>query len=209
MFQFWFEKFISLVIPFFVMGSLIILLFYAFATEAFVEPADQAPFVQEMVEANKKNTKEKNISLKVAHRTDVEIKTYLTKVASEALSFNKSNFKESIQNVRPYFTEEGLKKYRNYLISSGIVEAVRTQDLQVGAYVEAPPLFLNSSVIKGTYKWLYEMPMVVSLTRGNIVENADNIDNSEFTLRLQITRVNEDEENPDGLKIEDWNVLAR
>lgn len=209
MFQFWFEKFISLVVPFFVMGSLIILLFYAFATEAFVEPADQAPFVKEMVEANKKNTKEKNISLNVAHRTDVEIKTYLTKVTSEALTFNKSNFKESIQNIRPYFTKEGLKKYRSYLISSGIVEAVRTQDFQVGAYVETPPLFLNSSVIKETYKWLYEMPMVVSLTRGNIVENADNIDNSEFTLRLQITRVNEDEENPDGLKIEDWNVLAR
>ena len=212
MFKFWYEKLIARVIPFFVVVSLIFLIFHAFATVAFVEPADQAPFVKEMVAAHEKKATSKVVPLNKAHRTDNEMKTYLTKVASESLAFRKENFTEVIQNIKPYFTEAGFEKYRKYILSSGIVETVRTKDVHVGAYVETPPLFLNDSVMNKKYKWLYEMPMVVSLVPNDqktLAEDADQYVNSEFTLRLQVTRVQDEDNAFDGMKVEDWIVVAR
>ncbi len=211
MFQFWYEKFIALFIPFFVFLSFFAIVFYAFYTVIAVPPAENAPFVQEIRETAAQNTAANVVKLDKPHRSESEMKTLLTMMASESLSFSKENFSEVLKNINPYFTDRGFKQYKDYLLESGIVESVRVNDYDMSVYIEDSPMFLNGSVVDDIYKWLYQMPVVVSFFPKNTetaAEDTDTFVNRKFNLRLQITRAKVGDD-PDALQIEDWIVVTR
>ncbi len=205
--EFGYEKFISRFIPMIAFFSIFVLIFYAFITVITLPDAEKAGFVQEIRDVAA-NSDEDVISQDVAHRSDRELQVWITTAVSEALSFNKDNFAENAKTVQPYFTDAGYQKYQEYLISSGIAESLRTQDLDMSVYIEDKPIFLNSSVIAGKFKWLYQLPVAVSLFPKNAVSDVSQTDkfvNRKIKLRLQITRSRLDD-NPEAMQIEDWVV---
>ena len=208
---FYFERSASILLPLFVVIAFVILIFYAFATTAYIAPADQAPFVQEMVAASEKKGADKTISLVAAHRSEDEIKNYLMVITSEILSFNRNNFSETMKTVRPYFTNGGFQKYQKYLLDSGIAETVRVQDVSLSSYVDVPPFFINSSALNNVFKWVYDVPVVISYTPlgrpsdERVGESAGN----EVYVRLQLTRAPDPENEFNGMKIEDWTISRR
>ena len=209
MFKFWYEKFIMTFIPLLVFISIFAIIFYAFYTVVSVPPAENAPFVQEIREDVSKEYSKHKITLDKPHMSDREIKAWISRVVSESLFFNKKNYSNVAKNIKPYFTESGFRKFQDYLITSGIAESIRTNEYNMSIYIEKQPIFLNSSVIHGTYKWLYQMPVVISffpIGGKQIAEDADKFINRDLQLRLQITRAKVDG-NPDVIQIEDWIVV--
>jgi hypothetical protein len=208
---FYFEKLVSVLLPIFVVLALILLIFYRFSTEVLVPPADQATFVQELVKVSEKKQAENTVSLMTPHRSESDIKTYLTRISSDILSFDKQSFSDVMKNIRPYFTDAAFSQYNQYLLDSGIAETVRTEDIKVSSYVDTPPFFVNSSVINNTYKWLYDIPIVISyIPLGhNMAEKSEDLVSTEVYLRLQITRVIDPDDKINGMKIEDWQVMGR
>lgn len=210
MFQFWYEKFISRFIPLLVFASVFTIIFYAFYTTISVPQPDKAPFIQDIrEEANKEDSKHK-VTLEKPHLSDNEIKNWISKAVSEALFFNKKSYSKVAKNIKPYFTDAGFQKFQDYLIASGIAENIRVNEYDMSIYIEKPPLFLNSSVINGTFKWLYQMPVVISFFptgKKNIAKESGKFINRKLTLRLQITRAKVDG-NPDIIQIEDWTAIG-
>lgn len=206
MFKFWYEKFIASFIPILVFVSVFGIVLYAFYTEISVPPADQAPFVQEIRKEAK--NKDNTADLISPHLTDSELKNWITMAISEALAFNKNTYGETIKKTRNYFTDAGFQKYQDYLITSGIAENIHTHDYDMSIYIQTPPLQLNAMVMNDTYKWLYQMPVVISFFptgQKSLAKDGDKFINRSITLRLQITRAKL-ENNPDAIQIEDWIV---
>lgn len=211
MFKFWYEKLAITLIPLLVFISFFVIVIYAFYTVIMVPPAENAPFVQEIREVAAKKKATNTVSLSKPHRADTEMKLLLTKMASEALSFNKETFSEVVKTIRPYFTDRGFQQYQKYLIESGIAENLRANDYNMSVYIENPPLSLNGTVVDGVYKWLYQMPVVISFfprEMETLAENSNSFVNRKINLRLQVTRVNLDDD-PDAIQIEDWIVTSR
>ncbi len=211
MFQFWYEKFVAAFIPILVFISIFLLIFYAFYTVIAVPPAEEAVFVQEIRKTAAEKESQNTISYANAHRSDGEIKTLLTKMVSESLSFGKDDFGGFLKTINPYFTDRGFQIYKNYLMSSDIVEIIRVNDYDMSVYIEQPPMSLNGMVVDNVYKWLYQMPVVVSFyPKGSdkFAENAGEFVNRKLNLRVQLTRgkVGDD---IDAIQIEDWVVTGR
>lgn len=210
MFKFWYEKFIMMFIPLLVFASIFGVVIYAFYTTVAVPPAEKAPFVQEIREESSKVDSKRRVTMEKPHLADNEIKNWISQVVSESLYFNKNNYGEVVKNIRPYFTDSGFQKFQDYLIASGIAENIRANEYDMSVYVEAPPLLLNSSVINDTFKWLYQMPVVISFFPTGGTKNAKETNqfiNRTLTLRLQITRANI-EGDPDAIQIEDWIAVG-
>ena len=211
--SFIFERLIARVIPILAISSFFIVLVYAFLTVAQFEitPSDNVEFVQDIRAEVSEKGKENMISLDKAHVMDNEIQNWISMSVSESLTFNKDDLSEVVGNIKPYYTEEGFKQFEQYLLNSGIATSIRSGDFDMGVYIEEKPIFLNSSVIDGKFKWLYQMPLAISFfpkNAGNVAENADRFVNRKVTLRLQITRAVLDDD-PDRLQIETWTVLGR
>lgn len=211
MFKFWYEKFAIVFIPLFAFFSFFMLLIYAFYTTFFVEPPDKAQFVQDIRQEQINLPDNKSISLDSQNLTDNELKNWITMAVSDSLSFNKDSFSEISTKIRPYFTDAGFDKYQDYLINSGVAENIRTNNFDMSVYIENPPLYLNSSVINNTFKWLYQMPVVISFYPKGQIEDpsvADKFINSKLSLRLQVTRAKVDDD-PNAIQIEDWVVVSQ
>lgn len=209
--KFRYESIILLILPFFVMASLLFIFFYAFKTTFFVPNAENVPFVQEMQQETAHNNKENIVPLHQAHRTEQEVKDFITTFTSEALSFNKSNFSTVIKKNRPLFTDSGFKKYRDYLLSSNILELIRTKGYEASLYTEAAPLLINSMTLDDKYKWLFEVPVVLTLfPQGDkkIIQRNGSYKNQNLMIRLQLTRA-KIEDDTNAILIEDWVVLNR
>ena len=162
MFKFWYEKLIATLIPLLVFVSIFAIVIYAFYTTVSVPSADTAPFVQDIRDAAAKPDSKNRTTLEKPHLSDNELKSWISRSVSESLAFNKDNFGTVAKNIKPYFTANGFKKFQDYLISSGIAENVRTNEYDMSVYIENSPLLLNSSVVDDTFKWLYQMPVVIS-----------------------------------------------
>lgn len=149
-------------------------------------------------------------ALAVQHMGSREVAMHLTDVIAEALSFNQSDYRAVTSGVQKYFTPEGYLQYTDFLRNSAFESSLTTQNLQSGAYVAGSPQELTRGVYGGVFKWVFEIPVTVSL----IPRNTDGYrsdtaapQNRNFTLRAQIARVN-DPQDPNAVKIELWQALA-
>lgn len=149
-------------------------------------------------------------ALTVQHMGSREVAMELSDIIAEALSFNQSTYRAVRSGVQKYFTGEGYEQYTHFLENSAFESALAAQNLQAGAYVSGNPQELARGVYDGAFKWVFEIPITVSLiplnTDGYRSDSAAP-QNRNFTLRAQIARVN-DPQDPNAIKIELWQVLA-
>jgi len=184
-------------------------LIYALKTEKEIEtPAQTA---QGMVGGDAANALEKEQSaLDIAHRTEKELKNWVTMVVSESLSAPRGDLKQMNESVRPYFTASGFAAYQAALENSGITEAVRNNNVSVSVLVEEKPLLLNATAVEDVYRWLFDMPIIISylpIGTQNLIGN-DQDSNTTLSLRVQMRRVPY-AVNREGVQVEGWTLTAR
>lgn len=143
------------------------------------------------------------------HLSAAEIGRSLPGGIADVLTFNKDNYKETVERARFYFTPNGYNQYLQFLNTAGIEQMLIAQNLQAGAYAEQDPLVLTHGVFDNAYKWVYEVPVTISFTR-NDAQGYDAGDiipqNRRFLLRAQLARVY-DPQYPGIVRMEIWQVL--
>lgn len=147
--------------------------------------------------------------LSVQHLGTGEVAMYFSDVLAEALSFNSSNFRSVTSSVKTYFTEEGYNQYMQFITSSGFEAKLRNENLQAGAYTEEEPVEMGRGVYDGVFKWVFQVPVTVSLIprqTANYEKNTAQPQNRDFILRAQFARVN-DPQYAGAIKIELWQVF--
>ena len=151
----------------------------------------------------------------VAHRTNEQLSSWLMSAVPALFNYNNKDMnKQYAENIK-LFNASGLALYRDYLAKSGFLLEMRDNKKQLTAMVPSAPQLLNDGVANDRYKWLYDVPLMVTL----IPEGASNLrqqkpDSRQLIVRLQLTRVTENEQRGDGqvldntIQIESWDVRA-
>lgn len=148
-------------------------------------------------------------SLTIQHLGSREAAMKLEEIIAEVLTFNKNDYRNVIAASQKYFTAEGYAQYTQFLTNSGFETLLSGQDLQAGVYMDGEPLELARGVYSGAFKWVFEIPVTVSLIpRASETYRNDETkpQNRSFLLRVQYARVN-DPQDPNAVKIELWQVF--
>lgn len=176
-----------------------------FAAPAEGEATAEGP---EGAEVEKKDSRpEDAVPLKQAHRASADISEWVTNAASEVMTFD-GEYKQELADSRKYFDEGGRAQYEAFLNDTKIKRVLESGKYEVRSYVSDVPLLLNEGAVKERYRWLYEVPVMVSyIPKGsNNYKNLEPV-NQAVVIRLQVGRT-ADAETDLRLKIERWNGKA-
>lgn len=214
MFKFWYEKLMMRVSFAFAFFAFIGVFIYAYFTEVMLElPGETAPFMasQNPEGFNESLEEAQTLPLNAPHRTDRELKVWITTAISEAMFLESEDLTKTKAAAEKYFTTAGWKQYEEYLRSSGTLDSIRKNKYRMSIFIEQQPLLMNGVEIQGVYRWLYQLPLTISFIPQNTVDllsARNDIVNRKMTLRVQLRRVRLPND-PDALQIETWNMSAR
>ncbi len=178
---------------------------YAYYTEQQLEEmGESAPFSTQAVVIDDSIETD---AIGKAHRTRKEMQVWIVDFASELLNIDAGNKAALMREVRPYFTDTAFKQYQQYLAGDNIMANIDARAIKMGAIIDQTPQLLNSGLIGGKYRWLFDVPAIVTLTPVNPGPHA-RPDNRKIMIRMQLGRAGDDS-NPQKIIIESWTVQPR
>lgn len=160
-------------------------------------------------EAPKHVMPENNTPLNQPHRDNGEISAWLTNSLSEAMTFDKADYKEMLKTDEQYFNKTGKTEYLKFLNDHNIMKVIESGKFDVRSFVQGQPLLLNEGAVNGVYRWLYEVPMMVSyMERGAKSYKDLEPVNQQLVLTVQVGRVSGVMDGT-AILIERWNGKAQ
>lgn len=138
-----------------------------------------------------------------AHMTTHALQEWVSQAVTNSLTLDKAQLDP--QKLSMSFEPYAVQEFQNWLQTSGVITDLQNRDVTLRAVAAAPPQLLSQGVLSGTYRWVFEVPVLVSyVPRGTTsLKTAAAIPQSRnFTLRVQIGRVNA--QNDTRVLIERW-----
>lgn len=152
-------------------------------------PAENLPEKQLDIEKIDIARDEDRVSLEDAHRTAKDMGTWAMKTVADSLSYTGGINKERLRNNLKIFSDTGSKQYLAFLSEHKILSTAQANAYDVHAYANDEPLLLNSGAVDARFRWLFEVPVMISyVQRGtNSYEDVEPI-NKKYRVRVQIGR---------------------
>ena len=92
---------------------------------------------------------------------------YLTQWASSVVrsvfNLNFAHVTKQLNAAKVNFTPEGWVAFQS-AVQTTLLQAVKSQKLQVSAIVTGTPIILSTQILKGYYTWLVRMPVLLTYT---------------------------------------------
>ncbi|MFN3700540.1 MAG: DotI/IcmL/TraM family protein [Alphaproteobacteria bacterium] len=148
------------------------------------------------------------ISLRYAHTTELEIANWLVTAVSNAMSFEVGEESNIAERNKSYFAQSGLEQFQSFLDANNIQKVIDSNRFNINSFVRERPLLLNSGTAQDRFRWVFEVPILVSYMNAETFNyKTDEPVNQNILLTIQIGRFH-DVEDPDNIfdvKIETWN----
>lgn len=172
----------------------------------------QAPFAYDPARnvAHEGVLPENAIPLDLSHRTPKEIGDWLMMAVSDSLSFEMPADGSKPLLKTEYFTASGFHQFEEFMDHTGIQRVLDSRKYNLRSFVRTAPLMLNQGAVQGHYRWLFEVPVMISYIEtgdfkyGGPAKTGKDPINQQITLTLQVSRVKEGG-GKDGILIEIWN----
>lgn len=141
------------------------------------------------------------------HRSSGDLGDWLSQAMSETLSFNASNYTDNMKLLAKGMSPEALTQYNQWVTSSGILAKLQSDNSQLNGSVEEKPFLVNEGPVEGRYRWLFEVPVLISfLPKGTTaLDKQPSSSDRKLIMTIQIGRVAESQ-LPDHVMIESWSV---
>ena len=141
------------------------------------------------------------------HRSAADLGEWLSQAMSETLSFNSDSYQDNLKLLTKGMNPEALAQYNAWATSSGILAVLQKNQMQLNGSVEEKPFLVNEGPVEGRYRWLFEIPVLISfIPRGaTALEKQPSSDDRKLLMTIQIGRVAESQ-LPDHVMIESWSV---
>ena len=164
---------------------------------------------QKQKDIKKGHLPENNLPLEQPHRDKASIAKWLMDAVSEIMTFTSPDPQTDLAHHLAYFSPAGQQEFQAFLVDTAIQPVLDDRRYVMRGFVQTTPRFLNEGVIDGRYRWLYEVPvMVSSLERSQgDYKNGGEAVNRKMIIRLQVGR-SDSAENDAGILIEHWTGKA-
>lgn len=148
---------------------------------------------------------ENAIPLDKPHRVTSDITKWVETATAEVMNFTSQNYQNDLSAAQKLFDNGGNSQYTTFLRDKNIMKVLESGRYKVNSHVEDTPLLLNEGVVQGRYRWLYQIPVMITYIDRNAsgYEDAKPI-NQKAQITLQVGR-SKDAENADALLIERWS----
>tara|TARA_B100001778_G_scaffold229117_1_gene190482 strand:+ start:1240 stop:1869 length:630 start_codon:yes stop_codon:yes gene_type:complete len=138
---------------------------------------------------------ENSSDIDTPHRAVAQLAKWSADIVVQALSFSNNTKDTLFEEIRSSFTASGWAAYQQFLADEGIARLVSANGV-VSCYTLQLPEVLAQGVLEGAYKWVYDVP--VSVTLNGRVET--------LNIVVQLTRVSRETDDEHDVKIETWKV---
>lgn len=143
----------------------------------------------ELVEEVKPPNPQNAIPMERPHRATAVLSEWIVNTASEIMTFDDPNVVQTLKLSEPYFEKKGRQQYLAFLEKNNIRKVLSSKKYKVRSYVNDAPLLLNEGPVAGRYRWLYEVPLMVSYMKRDVSDYKDAEPvNQQVVLRIQIGR---------------------
>lgn len=133
---------------------------------------------------------EDHIPLDRAHKDNDELGQWLMMALAESLTFSQGDINAVLTKTRFYFDDAGYAQYTAFLRESAIQQSLQSGRYTVHAFAQEKPLMLNQGAVDGRYRWLLEIPVMVSfIERGAKDYKKIKPVNKNFIFLVQIGRL--------------------
>jgi hypothetical protein len=141
------------------------------------------------------------------HRSSSDLGEWLSQAMSETLSFNADNYKDNMKVLSKGMNADAMAQYDAWVNSSGIMAVLQNNGMQLNGSVEEKPFLVNEGAVAGRYRWLFEVPVLISfIPRGSTgLDKQPSASDRKLLLTIQVGRVAESQ-LPDHVMIESWTV---
>lgn len=178
----------------------------------------QAPFAtgsaaaRPLTEAEKEAAAnpENMVPLNQPHRATKYIGEWAAATVAGAMSLEPATLNEHLDAQGKTFIPQALEEFKGYLSKTGILASLQVHNQQMQAFVGGDPTLLNEGVFQDSYRWLYDVPLTVTVMPSGTKTykgNESKTSTQKLTVRIQIGRA-KGPGAPDGMAIEHWTVLG-
>ncbi len=151
-------------------------------------------------------SEETAITIDQPHRTPNKTLEWVATLASRSLNLDPLRYESHIADAATYMTPYAQDELKAYLNKDQLLDAVRSNNLTMRAFVEGPGRILNQGAVQGRYRWLVETPVTVTfLPRDTIDYSEVTPKNRRMKIRTQIGRVPQG--GNEGMIIETWDAI--
>lgn len=88
--------------------------------------------------------------------------------ATEVMTFGFSDYDTKLYSTRFLFTEEGWRKFAPAIMESEVLKTVRKSQQIITAVPRNKPVILWEGVSRGQYKWVVQVPLLLSIRAGEL-----------------------------------------
>lgn len=170
----------------------------------------KAPFADSDVKIDEsiKGLPQNAIPLDQPHRSDDDVTRWVITSVSQALTFQDVDYEKEInQAVEQFFTTASAAQYQSFLTDKKIVDVLKGKRYRMNSFTQGDPVLVNEGALKGRYRWLYEVPVMVSyMDRRNFDYREKNAINQQYSLQIQVGRSDQARVDGEGLAIESWTT---
>lgn len=142
------------------------------------------------------------------HRMAVDISEWLVTVVSESITFEEPRYQDDLKKTVHYFSKNGRESYRSFMSEQGVAGILESKKYYIRNFVEEVPILLNEGPVDGRYRWLYEVPVMLTyMDRSMLDYKGFEPETRHFLLTVQIGRSPETDEEI-GVLVERWSGKA-
>lgn len=164
----------------------------------------QAPFAYDGAKADDEKKNSSIVPLKHAHTNHAVVGKWLIEAVSEAMSYKVEDKVNIYEKNKMFFNENGLGQFRRFMLDNNIEKVVDSKRFNIRSFVKEDPLLLNSQSVDNRYRWLFEVPLMVSYMDSKDFDyKSDDPVNQHLVLTVQVGR-SDDADNELGVLIETW-----
>ena len=98
----------------------------------------------------------------IASLPDEAVISWAERVVKRVYDFDYLNYRQTLQDLRQYFTQAGYADYLSALKFSTNLEAVKANKQVVSAEVNGKSTITKEGVNAGFYYWVLNMPLIIS-----------------------------------------------
>ncbi len=119
------------------------------------------------------------------YMTTSDLLQWVNDTIRQLFVFDFNNYKEQLNVLKPYFTEDGWKVYLNQLNNYANYNNVQKDRLFINVELASAPTILQSPdpSVSGAYSWLVQVPIILKYAGGV------NIPNKSIVLQVLVVRV--------------------
>ncbi len=161
------------------------------------------------------NYGEKALSYDQKHISDQELLSFVSDHVAELFNIEGGMIEAVIKAQKPHFDDNGLKHFINFLKRENLSSLNTQYYTTISTIITEQPILLNQAPLDGSYRWLVETTIMISLHNNN-TEAAKyssaqkeklfkdlKLNKKEYIIQMQIRR-DPTATNPHQILIEDF-----